>query len=844
MRVGYAFVLFVIGCMVLCLHAGESVSAANADWTSGSYVISESFAAQQPTESDPCPANRQYIQLSEQEGMVRGCVFGENSGIRLARYDSSQGYRYALAYPSDLQFYPLDGFCEDMARCAYSQAGDAVIVQRPLPPWRYGHSVYQNFSLHIHRQAEGAVRYRFIAPTASKPIVLGDWEASTGSLALSRNGEWAVIEVQSFGFMRMNMRTLEYTRVVAPGAVYGHGNDPLFELAISSSGSLVAITGRRAGTDIYRINSTCGDKPSSTQSRYFLDGAEPCEKTSLADSQVFVGSSYSASPRFLQDGLYLRLGVVSSGSYKEVVFSSRPPGNQGHGPASLYVALGDSYTSGEGETDDRFYLAGTDNSTNRCHISSRSYPYLVGAAWALTTKNIACSGATMADVRYNPGTGSSQIQSLGQLRPLVASLGVGGNDIGLMGKLKTCLGINVCEWARPNMLMASAQEIRSLFSRLTSFIDELKEVSPESQLMIVGYPRVISSDMGAPCSLMVGTMLANEERRYMDESIRYLNNVIEAAAIDRSIAYLDIEDAYIPNRLCDETDVAMNAVRTGNDFSVIDILPDLKIIGAESFHPTPYGHKLASDTILRQHHSAASVGDTTNTGISSLELLNASEYWNGDDTVSSLTFIQQIAQKFLKYTTIIQGGKALIDFPPSSFGKNVVASIEIHSETQIMGSLMTNDDGSLSGEVSLPGDVLGTHTIHVISQSESGEAIDAYQVVSVVERGKSLTSGQPSAPSTHKARAVESVENSASVYESGTTIGDFVTTAKELSHTPPGVLGSAQANRGDEKAGGEHTFWHWWAILLVACLAAVIIISIVLFAKIRRTKSISRNPQV
>ena len=47
------------------------------------------------------------------------------------------------------------------------------------------------------------------------------------------------------------------------------------------------------------------------------------------------------------------------------------PVRSGGAPLTNYVALGDSYQSGEGAGD---YLAGTDTDANKCHRSVHAYP--------------------------------------------------------------------------------------------------------------------------------------------------------------------------------------------------------------------------------------------------------------------------------------------------------------------------------------------------------------------------------------------------------------------------------------------------------------------------------------
>jgi hypothetical protein len=60
------------------------------------------------------------------------------------------------------------------------------------------------------------------------------------------------------------------------------------------------------------------------------------------------------------------------------------------------VALDDSYSYGEGLSP---FVSGNDTSSDHCHRSPRSYPYLLATAFDFSPfHDYACSGATTEDV--------------------------------------------------------------------------------------------------------------------------------------------------------------------------------------------------------------------------------------------------------------------------------------------------------------------------------------------------------------------------------------------------------------------------------------------------------------
>jgi hypothetical protein len=119
-------------------------------------------------------------------------------------------------------------------------------------------------------------------------------------------------------------------------------------------------------------------------------------------------------------------------------------------PTGRYVALGDSYSSGEGAVDSSGDAA-LDPNTNiknqdQCHRSAHAYPELVkqdGAPSGETFVFQACSGALMADLVTDvggPGQWSEgpQIDALNRQTSLI-TLSIGGNDLGFADGLNSCI---------------------------------------------------------------------------------------------------------------------------------------------------------------------------------------------------------------------------------------------------------------------------------------------------------------------------------------------------------------------------------------------------------------------
>ena len=109
----------------------------------------------------------------------------------------------------------------------------------------------------------------------------------------------------------------------------------------------------------------------------------------------------------------------------------------GSGPA--YVALGDSYSSGEGDGN---YLAGTDTSADHCHRSPHAYPELLDESQELGSLDfVSCSGAITGDYFNGNSEGNREAAQSQALSPgtRYVTLTFGGNDLGFGDVLAQCV---------------------------------------------------------------------------------------------------------------------------------------------------------------------------------------------------------------------------------------------------------------------------------------------------------------------------------------------------------------------------------------------------------------------
>lgn len=694
-----------------------SASGSDATWLGaqpirvGERITSESFS-----DEFTCPGDISRVPIGKEYTFHNVCVYGTTTTNRLARYlDASGTYRYAFAFSNSLLFYDLRGICDGFKYCAYSHSEDVLLAVQSVTSSTTGHVMVGSFSSHLVFSTEGYYQYDNQAEAVG--VGPGEQLYPSSSVAISHSGHWAVVELWNYGIVRVNLDDLSIRRIGITGVPYGQGSDPRFELAISDSGNLIATAGMSASNGLYVVTESCGDTLGVGATTYFQQGSEGCPMVGLLQTTNFTGLISTHIPRFSGDGQTISLYVITASKRSVSVFSTTPRDVATIG----YAAFGDSFTSGQGETSDKYYEEPTNTETNRCHVSTRSYPYLLGIEWGVLAKNYACSGTTSQQARVE----FTEKSRTDDIVPMV-SLSTGGNDIDLMGKLSTCIALDTCEWASLERRASTAFEIQALLPRLVETITDLKRVYPGAVVFVVGYPSPINSEPAAQCPVSLALLLNREERRYLDESIRLLNSVISTAATITHTRYVTIEDAFIGERLCEGSQGAMNAIRLGDDIAPISAFGSVKIIGSESFHPTPRGHELSAQKITQQLTTGWQQGDCGDCNTS----FNTSEYWT--DTLSpSEKIVHQVSQTFLNTKDVIAGSVLRYFFPPGTFSPQVPVWFELHSTPVSLARVISEEDGSLQGDLTIPIKTEGYHTVHAYSSLEDATIRDIYETVAI-----------------------------------------------------------------------------------------------------------------
>ncbi len=599
-------------------------------------------------------------------------------------------------------------------------------------------------------------RYQINAPPDGKLAdraghkLVGDYT----SMSFSENGKWVVVSEPNVAMLRVNLETFE----VLPfdiGFNYEIGLSPNPQTAISNDGRYAVV----ASKDFNRFKifdlSTCEDVPST------ISGPVNCQSRNLfgfMQNQVNGFSSVS-NLRFIHDdalSLYTGYNQGSGFNIAKYILSL----GTGAIHQQDYLALGDSYISGEGAFQ---YLENTDTSDNQCHVSMLSYPLLSGRELSFNSyRSVTCSGATTNDVvntseeykgQAKPFSTKSEIDKSGQIsiilnnflqgyidqldfvkqyQPKNITISIGGNDIGFTARLRSCLNFGTCFSTYEDRL-EFVQEVNSAFPKLVDTYIKLKNNgSADGRIYIIGYPQIAKA--GGDCALNVH--MNDDELVFAQYAIDYLDTVIKLASEKAGVFYVDTQDAFYGHRLCEAGpgSVAMNGISAGNDF------PD-KLggpIGRESYHPNAFGHQLLENRILSSTHKLTVPMPATNPNISlpsqsGLEILNAPhENREINETRYDNDLSSDLVYRETPFGINVEG-------PGYSPSANSSMQIELHSTTIGLGTITTDSTGNISGQTTIPSSVpAGYHILHLYGKDVADQPIDIYKVIYVATTADDL----------------------------------------------------------------------------------------------------------
>lgn len=283
-----------------------------------------------------------------------------------------------------------------------------------------------------------------------------------------------------------------------------------------------------------------------------------------------------------------------------------------------FVAMGDSYSSGEGSNN-------YDIDDSRCHRSSDAYAFYIAEELELDEPFMAaCSGAVTDDINPSDPNAIGQIDMIGLTTDYV-TLTLGGNDVGFTTVLKGCadyLDNNgyFCS-SNPDVSVPLSERMTALaglrdpqlaplkvpdtdkdIHPIAQVLTEIANMAPNAKIYVAGYPKLFGQQStfsydyeedapgGYSCIVNSAPLYDGEVRIGLNDAIwintqtEALNTIISNAVEDVNLLGKDVY--YVPptnfdtHGLCDSSTAWINDI----DFVSGSLTPK-----SESFHPNPTG---------------------------------------------------------------------------------------------------------------------------------------------------------------------------------------------------------------------------------------------------------------
>lgn len=295
-------------------------------------------------------------------------------------------------------------------------------------------------------------------------------------------------------------------------------------------------------------------------------GASSLEYLGAAVFALLLLLGVSATPLApsLRDAVHSAICTATGGA--SCGFTATGPTPYERATSGQYVALGDSFSSGEGAGDytvdsdhdpnsgwdrigtwfDDHLIPGDHTSlepTNFCHRSAGAYgpvvagqnPFAGGSVFA------ACSGATTHDFEHANGTNAGEDPQLDAItdETTLVTFSIGGNDMHFADVLADCVWDGAtCEEKNEATFQQNLRELRPKLVAL--YREALDRAADGARVIVVGYPRLFPDD---PANSYRNLLFADDQR-WMNEKADQLNAMLASAAQEAGVEFVDPTDAF------------------------------------------------------------------------------------------------------------------------------------------------------------------------------------------------------------------------------------------------------------------------------------------------------------
>ncbi len=257
-----------------------------------------------------------------------------------------------------------------------------------------------------------------------------------------------------------------------------------------------------------------------------------------------------------------------------------------------YVALGDSYSSGEGAGK---YIDDT-GGRRGCHRSARAYPQLLELpGFTFIRRFFACSGAVTDNVttipqQARPPEPAPQLDRISREEWAsvdLVTISIGGNNARFSDVIRQCAVFACQKGDRRARILNRVDETRE---EVAATYAEIRARAPKATVVVLSYPNLFpAAGQNRKLCSTGPTTLARQ--LFVNEVAQRLRDRLHEAASDAGLLYADVAPSFAGHEPCGPEEQWIFGLQPGTD---------LGPIGSESYHPTPAG-QAAYAAVLRSY---------------------------------------------------------------------------------------------------------------------------------------------------------------------------------------------------------------------------------------------------
>ena len=256
-----------------------------------------------------------------------------------------------------------------------------------------------------------------------------------------------------------------------------------------------------------------------------------------------------------------------------------------------YVALGDSFSSGEGVDP---YEPGT-GARGGCHRSPRAYSQVLQTAGiALRRRSFACSGAVTGNVGrlgadgavtgelQRPSEGTFQLDRLSEAdwrNVGLVTLTIGGNDAEFSRTLTEC-ALHACQVGDRARRILRRVELKTALLLGPTYA-AITRRAPQATVVVLGYPRLFPGAGQAEPGCFKNP-LPRGRQLFLNRVGNRLRDVLARGVRRAGFFYLDVMPTFAGHEPCGPADDWVHGLTRGLDRGVVS---------AKSYHPNAAGQE-------------------------------------------------------------------------------------------------------------------------------------------------------------------------------------------------------------------------------------------------------------